>query len=224
MEKTLRVLNRMVKAGVIERYAIGGAVAAIFYIEPINTNHLDIFFHVKDESAGLDVLAPLCDYLAGFGYKGRGETIEIEGWPVQFLPIFNPLLEEAVERAKEVPFQKTKTWVIQAEHLVAIMLQTGRPKDHARIVQFIEHDVVDPDRLTDILGSMGLKRSGNNLTHGMPNKKYPDVTELLKQKAQRRKRLAQLSFEEKIAIVSKWRRLVLQIRKSQRATNSSLVR
>jgi hypothetical protein len=34
MEKTLRVLNRMVKDGVIEQYAIGGAVAAIFYVEP----------------------------------------------------------------------------------------------------------------------------------------------------------------------------------------------
>ena len=163
MEKTLRVLNRMVKAGVIEQYAIGGAVAAIFYIEPINTNDLDIFFHTKDESAGLDILAPLYDYLAGFGYKGHEETIEIEGWPVQFLPIFNPLLEEAVEQAKEIPFQRTKTRVIQAEHLVAIMLQTGRPKDQARILQFIEHDVLEPGRLTDILGRHGLTEKWKQL-------------------------------------------------------------
>jgi hypothetical protein len=46
-------------------------------------------------------------------------------------------------------------------------------------------------------------------------KKYPDVTELFKQKAQRRKRLARLSFEEKLAIVNKWRRLTESIRKSQ---------
>ncbi|HCX30194.1 MAG TPA: hypothetical protein DHU55_10560, partial [Blastocatellia bacterium] len=64
MEKTLRVLNRMVKDGVIEQYAIGGAVAAIFYIEPINTNDLDIFFHVKESSAGLDIMAPLYKYLS----------------------------------------------------------------------------------------------------------------------------------------------------------------
>ncbi len=48
-------------------------------------------------------------------------------------------------------------------------------------------------------------------------KKYPDVTELFRQKAQRRKRLARLSFEEKIAIVNKWRRLTQSIRKSQTA-------
>ena len=156
MEKTLRVLNKMVKDGVIEQYAIGGAVAAIFYIEPINTNDLDIFFHVKDPSAGLEILAPLYKYLSDLGYEGQKEAIDIEGWPVQFLPVFNPLLEEAVEQAREVRFQRTKTRVMQAEHLVAIMLQTGRLKDHARIAQFMEHEVVDQERLADILTRHGL--------------------------------------------------------------------
>jgi len=44
VEKTLRVINRMETDGVIGRYAIGGAVAAIFYIEPFTTYDLDIFF------------------------------------------------------------------------------------------------------------------------------------------------------------------------------------
>ena len=53
-------------------------------------------------------------------------------------------------------------------------------------------------------------------------KKYPDVTELFRQKAQRRKRLAQLSFEEKIAIVNKWRRFTQRIRKSQTAVRPQI--
>lgn len=163
MEKTLRVLNRMVKDGVIERYAIGGAVAAIFYIEPINTNDLDIFFQVKDPSAGLDILAPLYEYLSDSGYKGQKEAIDIEGWPVQFLPVFNPLLQEAVVQAKEVRFQRTKTRVMQAEHLVAIMLQTGRLKDHARIAQFMEHEAVDPKLLAGILERHGLTKKWETL-------------------------------------------------------------
>ena len=146
----------MVKGGVIEQYAIGGAVAAIFYIEPINTNDLDIFFHVKDPTAGLDILAPLYEYLSDLGYKGQEEAIDIEDWPVQFLPVFNPLLEEAVEQAKEVLFQRTKTRVIRAEHLVAIMLQTGRLKDHARIAQFMEHRAVDEKGLATVLARHGL--------------------------------------------------------------------
>src|SRR6476619_6755237 len=104
MEKTLRVLNKMVKDGVIEQYAIGGAVAAIFYIEPINTNDLDVFFHIKDAVGKLDILASLYNYLSDLGYKVEKEAINIEGWPVQFLPIFNSLLEEAVEQANEVRF------------------------------------------------------------------------------------------------------------------------
>ena len=97
------------------------------------------------------------------GYKGQGEAIDIEGWPVQFLPIFNPLLEEAVEQAKEVRFQRTKTRVMQAEHLVAIMLQTGRLKDHARIAQFMEHEMVDQKRLADILSRHGLIKKWETL-------------------------------------------------------------
>ena len=153
----------MVKDGVIEQYAIGGAVAAIFYIEPINTNDLDIFFPVKDPSAGLDILAPLYEYLSDLGYKGQGDSIDVEGWPVQFLPIFNPLLEEAVEQAREVAFHLTKTRVMQAEHLLAIMLQTGRLKDHARIAQFIEHNAVDQERLDSILIRHGLVKKWETL-------------------------------------------------------------
>jgi len=151
MEKTLRVLNGMVKDGVIEEYAIGGAVAAIFYVEPINTNDLDVFFDIGSGGLGLAALAPLYDYLSGLGYKPHGETVDIEDWPVQFLPVFNLLVEEAVERAKRIKFKRTPTRVMTAEHLVAIMLQTGRLKDYARIQQFLEHRVLDRKRLADIL-------------------------------------------------------------------------
>lgn len=43
--------------------------------------------------------------------------------------------------------------------------------------------------------------------------KYPDISKLLQKKASRRRRLAALSFEEKIKIVNKWRELSKQIRK-----------
>lgn len=55
-------------------------------------------------------------------------------------------------------------------------------------------------------------------------KNYPSVTEVLRQKAERRKRLARLSFEEKIAIVNKWRKLTRNIRKSQGAAKPQVAR
>jgi hypothetical protein len=50
-------------------------------------------------------------------------------------------------------------------------------------------------------------------------KKYPDISPLLRGKAARRHRLAQLSFEEKIAIVNKWRKLGRSIKSSVRLGN-----
>ena len=37
MKRTLQVLNELETAGVLSRYAIGGAMGAIFYVEPLLT-------------------------------------------------------------------------------------------------------------------------------------------------------------------------------------------
>ena len=44
MQKTIKVIDRLQKEGIIKEYAIAGGVAAIFYVEPILTYDLDIFF------------------------------------------------------------------------------------------------------------------------------------------------------------------------------------
>ncbi|MDQ1593210.1 MAG: hypothetical protein QOG71_3837 [Pyrinomonadaceae bacterium] len=151
MEKTLQVLNRMQADGLIEQYAIGGAIAATFYVEPISTFDLDIFFTVVGAADKFLSLTPLYDYLAALGYQAVGEAVEIEGWPVQFLPAFTLLLEEALSQAEAIRFKTTPTRVMRAEHLVAVMLQTGRPKDYARIIQFLENEAVEWSRLSDVL-------------------------------------------------------------------------
>ena len=156
MEKTLSVLNSMVQDGVLRQYAIGDAVAAIFYVEPINTNDLDVCFSVAGDETDLAILAPLYQYLADRGYRIQGETIDIDGWPVQFLPAFNALLDEALNLAREIQFNETVTRIMRAEHLVATMLQTGRLKDLARVQQFLEHEVIDEAKLLDVLTRHGL--------------------------------------------------------------------
>lgn len=156
VEKTLQVLNRMEADGVIERYAIGGAIAATFYVEPVSTFDLDIFFTFAGAENKFLSLAPLYEYLAALGYQSIGEAIEIEGWPVQFLPAFNPLLEESLAQAADIQFKGTATRVMSAEHLIAVMLQTGRAKDYSRILQFLEEDGVKLPLLADVLARYGL--------------------------------------------------------------------
>jgi hypothetical protein len=156
VEMTLQVLNRMEAEGVVGRYAIGGAVAATFYVEPVSTFDLDIFFTTEMAAGEFFSLKPLYDFLSALGYAPVGEGVDIEGWPVQFLPAFNPLLEEALAQAAEIRFKNTPTRVMRAEHLVAVMLQTGRAKDHARVIQFLEEGAVELSALAEVLARHGL--------------------------------------------------------------------
>lgn len=150
MKATLAVIERLHREGVIGPYAIGGAVGATFYLEPVATLDIDIF--VLFEPAPLVLsLTPIYEACAALGYRALGEAIEIEGWPVQFLPASDPLLAEAVGEAAPREADDLATRVMTVEHLMAIALRTGRPKDHARLVMFMEANGANLDRLIDIL-------------------------------------------------------------------------
>src|SRR4051812_13698998 len=82
--------------------------------------------------------------------------MKIEDWLVQFLPPTGLLAQEGIEQAREVQIEGVPTFVFAAEHLVAIALQTGRPKDKARVLQFLEAGVLDYGRLDEILKRHGL--------------------------------------------------------------------
>lgn len=156
MEKTLQVLNTLEHDGVIEKYAIGGAMGATFYIEPVLTFDLDIFVVLRQKSALL-TLAPLYEALRMKGYKAEGECVNIEGVPVQFLPAYNALLEEALAEAQTIRYEKTPARVLRAEHLVVICLQTGRVKDRDRVRLFLEEARLDMEYLSEVLNRHGLE-------------------------------------------------------------------
>lgn len=101
-------------------------------------------------------ISPIHDYLTAHEFKAEKEYIIIENWPVQFLPAGNALVEEALAQAVETELEGVRTWVMTAEYLTAIALQTGRAKDHNRILQFIESGPLAPDKLDQILARHGL--------------------------------------------------------------------
>ncbi len=154
MEKALRVIEEITRLGIIKAYAIGGGVAATYYIEPILTYDLDIFFiPVK---GGLDELAPIYDFARKRGYVEEAEAIIIEGFPVQFIPAYNDLVREAVAEAVTVNYRDVEVKLVRAEYLTAIALQTGRAKDRERALRLLESEAVDRDMLTRILKQHGL--------------------------------------------------------------------
>jgi hypothetical protein len=156
MEKTLQVLNDLERAGIVSRYAIGGAMGATFYVEPVLTFDLDVFVVLPQTSGGLLTLSPLYEALRARGYREEKECVNIEGVPVQFLPAYNPLLEEALAEARGTQYDATPTRVLRAEHLLAIALQTGRDKDRERVRLLREQAALDQNYLAAILGRHGL--------------------------------------------------------------------
>ena len=160
IKDTIAAINQMQADGVIARYAIGGEVGATFYLEPVATLDVDIFIDFHSDAGNLLVSPqPIFDYLKARGGKMDGEYIVIDGWPVQFLPPATPLIEEALAQAVEKDVAGTPARVFTAEHLAAIALQTGRAKDKARLLQFIETGVLDPARFQAILGRHGLQEA-----------------------------------------------------------------
>ena len=151
MEATLKVLNELEREGVIARYAIGGAVGAIFYMEPFLTYDLDVFVLLPQTAGGLLTLTPIYEALKQRGCVEEGECLLIEGMPVQFLPAYNALLEEALAEARETPYAETLTRVLRPEHLAAIMVQTGRDKDRPRFSTFMQEAALDADYLHCLL-------------------------------------------------------------------------
>lgn len=104
----------------------------------------------------LITLVPIYDYLQARGGKLEGEYVVVDGWLVQFLPPADALDEEALVEAIETSVEGVRTWVMSAGDLVAIALRTGRPRNHARILQFIEQSAFDRPRLQSILKRHGL--------------------------------------------------------------------
>ncbi len=148
----------MIREGVIDEYAIGGAVGAIYYLEPFDTADIDVFFQVSAAGNELAILAPIYEFLSARGYKAEGAFVYIEGFPVQFLPVFNSLTEEAVRKAQTIKYDRVTTRIMRAEHLVAIMLQTGRTKDYLRISMFLEQRAVNMRSLNTVLKKYDLTR------------------------------------------------------------------
>lgn len=101
-------------------------------------------------------LTPIYEACAKLGYPAEGDAIQIKDWPVQFLPASQPLVAEAVREAVTREADGLTIRVMTAEYLMAIALQTGRAKDHARLVMFVEAGIADMDGLRDILARHSL--------------------------------------------------------------------
>ncbi|MBE0433871.1 hypothetical protein IBX73_10465 [candidate division WOR-3 bacterium] len=163
MKETLKVINKLRKQGVITDYAIGGGIAAIYYIEPILTYDLDVFVILPGvrESKVID-MAPLYERLQKNGYSWQKEHLMIEGVPAQFIPA-DELETEAIQNAIDIDYEGVKTRVFSVEYLIAILTRAGRPKDIEKVKRLLEQASVNKRKLRSILAQYGLLDSYKKL-------------------------------------------------------------
>lgn len=168
MKKTLEIINELGREGLVKDYAIGGAVAALKWVEPFFTRDLDIFVIPITEPDTHSVISflPIFDSLKTKGYdQWTGQWILIEGIPVEFLPA-EGLAKEAVEGAVEVDFEGVKTKVMTPEHLIALFVKAFREKDKMKIRLLLDQGKINREKLKGVLMRYGLDEKFNLLDRG----------------------------------------------------------
>jgi hypothetical protein len=157
--KAIQVVNQLCAEGYISKYAIGGAIGALFYIEPTQTQDIDIFVHLNPvPGSTLVSLSPILTRLKELGYTlWEEDKVVVEGWPIQFLPATKKIEIEAIEQAVAQPLADgVSTFVPPPEYLMVIAIDLGRPKDIIRLQQFYMEGVYEPVKLDVLLESHGL--------------------------------------------------------------------
>lgn len=150
----LRAASELVSAGLIEDYALGGALAAIYYVEPFTTYDADIFFVAKDKTLSAGIPA-IYAHLQSKGWRVEHEHLLVNDFPVQFLAA-SGLTEEAVRDAKQIEYEGVPAKVFRPEYIIAIAASVGRHKDLARIDQMLEQAEIERTLLDDILARYNL--------------------------------------------------------------------
>ncbi len=158
LAEVLGAANDLVAKKLIEDWALGGALAAIYYVEPFATYDADVFFVPVEKGLTAGIPA-IYAHLQSKGWQVEQEHLLVHGFPVQFLPA-EGLTEEAVREAEEIEFEGVRGRIFRPEHIIAIAASVGRQKDKARIQQLFQQAVIDKVRLENILQRYKLKVPG----------------------------------------------------------------
>jgi hypothetical protein len=111
--------------GLIEEYAISGAIAQLFWDEAVVTFDLDVLVRLGPVESLLNPLRQIYEWAEERGYSSRAEHIVISDIPVQFLPAPDALSEEAVKNASAVEIEGVSVRVVRPEYLIAMWLVPG---------------------------------------------------------------------------------------------------
>jgi hypothetical protein len=143
-------VNALKGTGIISDYAVAGAMAIVFWIEPVPTFDLDVLVLLPQSTGPLVSLEPIYRWTADRGYVAEHEHVLIEGVPVQFLPSFGALADEAVRTAVDRQYEGVDVRVVRPEYLIALYLvpsaRTMKRRERAAMLRdapSLDHDLLD---------------------------------------------------------------------------------
>jgi hypothetical protein len=153
LAQAFRALNDMKSSAIVEDYAIAGAMALVFWTEPVATFDLDVLIFMPGQAGAILRLDPLYRWAQSRGYAAQAEHIVIEGVPVKFLPSHNALSDEAIRHAEALQYDDVEVRVVRPEYLVALYLEPGArtAKRRERAAALLESNRLDRSRLDQLL-------------------------------------------------------------------------
>ena len=155
----LRALEDLKQAAVIEDYAIAGAMALVFWADPIPTYDLDVLVLLPEQDTPIVSLGAIYPWAAAQGHSVHAEHVIVAGVPVRFLPSHNKLTDEAIETAATLDYQGVAVRVVRPEYLVALYLEPSArtAKRRERAAALMESAETDQGRLADLIHRFKLK-------------------------------------------------------------------
>jgi hypothetical protein len=149
----LRALEELKQLAVVEDYAIAGAMALVFWTEPIPTYDLDVLVFLPEREKPIVSLGTIYQWATVRGYAVDAEHVLVEGVPVQFLPSHNELADEAIETAATLEYEGVAVRVVRPEYLVALYLEPSArtAKRRERAAALIEAAGTDQKVLKDLI-------------------------------------------------------------------------
>src|SRR4051812_882231 len=123
--EALRALNQLKADGVVEDYAIAGAMALLFWAEPVPTYDLDVLAFLTDRATPIVSLESVYRWADTKGYTVSEEHLLIEGVPTQIVPSPGPVSDEAIQSAATLEYEGIPVRVVRPEYLIALYLLPG---------------------------------------------------------------------------------------------------
>lgn len=155
LAKVYAELNALRDEGIVEAYAVGGGMAALFYAATTRTYDVDVFVLIPT-SGFLVSLSKIYEWARDRNYEAHQEHIVIHCVPVQFLVASEGLQSEAIEHARALDYDGVPVRVIAPEYLAALYVIAGGSKRRGRARDLFEAGALDVDQLNKILDKYDL--------------------------------------------------------------------